>query len=175
MMKATVNGRQQGFSLVEVMVSVLVLSGGLLGLAFLQAQGMKFNAEAYQRTQATVLAYEIIDRLRANPVAAHTNRYSVPDADAATAASTATPQACDTPNGNVTCTSNQLATFDLVRWYQAQTQTLALDPANLATITRTVVVGNSSLDRHIIRMRWLEQGALKTQQWEVQLYVPPGI
>ena len=164
--------RQQGFSMVEVMVSVLVLSGGLLGLAFLQAQGMKFNAEAYQRTQATVLAYEIIDRLRANPAAANTDRYSVPDAAAATAASTATPQDCDTPNGSVICDSNQLATFDLVRWYQAQTQTLALDPNNLATITRTAIAGNPNHDRHIIIMRWLEQGVLKTQQWEAQIYVP---
>lgn len=174
-MKTNMNRRQQGFSMVEVMVSVLVLSGGLLGLAFLQAQGMKFNAEAYQRTQATVLASEIIDRLRANPVAAHSGGYSVPDPAAATAASTVTPRACDTQDGSVACNSSQLAAFDLVRWYQAQTQTLALNPNNLATITRAAIAGNTSHDRHIVTMRWLEQGALKTQQWEVQIYVPPGI
>jgi type IV pilus assembly protein PilV len=173
--------RQQGFSMVEAMVSALVLSGGLLGLAFLQVQGMKFNAEAYQRTQATVLAYEIIDRLRANPVAAHTNGYSVPNATAATSALTSYESCaantcyCDKPDGSVACSTANLAVFDLGKWYQAQTQTLALDLNNLATITRTAVAGNPSLDRHTIRMRWLEQEVLKTQEWEVRLYVPPGI
>ena len=161
----------------EAMISVLVLSGGLLGLAFLQAQGMKFNADAYQRTQATVLAYDIIDRLRANPVAANGNGYSVPNSAAATAASTANLLDCDKPDGSVPCTANELATFDLVRWYQAQTTSLALDPSNYATISRAPVAGNPALDSHTITMRWFEQSNreqsnLKTQTWEVRIRVP---
>ncbi|OGI43329.1 MAG: type IV pilus modification protein PilV [Candidatus Muproteobacteria bacterium RBG_16_64_11] len=170
-MKAKMNRRQRGFSLVEVMVSVLVLSGGLLGLAFLQAQGMKFNAEAYQRTQATVLAYDMIDRLRANPAAANAGAYVVADNAAAQYAATTTPQACDTSDGSVSCNEDELAAFDLFRWYQAQQKSLALDTSNYATIQRAVI--NSTLDRHTITMFWVEQGNPKTQQWEVRLYVPP--
>lgn len=157
------------------MVSVLVLSGGLLGLAFLQAQGMKFNAEAYQRTQATVLAYEIIDKLRANPAAAHSDAYVVTTSSAAASALSAYEGCaastcyCDKPDGTVACSTAELATFDLGKWYQSQQRALVLGP-NFATITRTTI--NSSLDKHLITMRWVEQENPKSQQWEVQLYAP---
>lgn len=55
---------QRGVSLLEVLITVLVLSVGLLGLAALQATGTKFNHGAYLRTQATALAYEMSDRIR---------------------------------------------------------------------------------------------------------------
>jgi type IV pilus assembly protein PilV len=169
-MKAKMNRCQQGFSLVEVMVSVLVLSGGLLGLAFLQAQGMKFNAEAYQRTQATVLAYDIIDRLRANPTAAHGDAYVVASSADAYAAETATHKSCDKPDGTVKCDADELATFDLAKWYEVQGKTLAINTSNRATIARAAV--NSTLDQHTVTMHWLEHETTKTQQWVVQLNVP---
>lgn len=53
-----------GFSLIEVMVAVLVLSLGLLGLAALQGLSMRNNQSANYRTQATNLAYEFIDTAR---------------------------------------------------------------------------------------------------------------
>ena len=66
--------RGRGFSLIEVLVALLVLSIGLLGLAALQVQGLRFNHDALIRTQATNLAYDIVDRMRANRanVAAYT-------------------------------------------------------------------------------------------------------
>ena len=64
--RARRGARQQGFTLIEVLVSMIVLAIGLLGLAQLQARGLQFNQDAYVRSQATVLAYEIIDRMRAN-------------------------------------------------------------------------------------------------------------
>lgn len=57
--------RARGVSLVEVLVAILVLGVGLLGLAALQARGLKFNHDAYARSQATLLAYQIIDAMRA--------------------------------------------------------------------------------------------------------------
>ncbi len=164
------NRRQRGFSLVEVMVSVLVLSGGLLGLAFLQAQGMKFNAEAYQRTQATVLAYDIIDKLRANAIAAQGGAYDVATNSAAQTAATAPSfLACDTPDGSVPCNSTQLATFDLVRWYAIQGKTLAIDTNQRATITRAAI--SSTLAQYTVTMYWLEHETTKTQRWVVQINV----
>ncbi len=62
--------RLNGFTLLEVLIALLVLSIGLLGLAALQAHTLKVNHGALQRTQATFLAYDIIDRLRANRAAA---------------------------------------------------------------------------------------------------------
>lgn len=57
--------RARGFTLIEVLISLMVLSIGLLGLAALQARGLKFNHDAHVRSQATVLAYDIIERMRA--------------------------------------------------------------------------------------------------------------
>lgn len=59
-----------GFTLLEVMISLLILSIGLLGIAALQANSLKINHGAYQRSQAIFLAYDMMDRLRANRTAA---------------------------------------------------------------------------------------------------------
>ena len=58
--------RAAGFSLLEVLVALIILSIGLLGLAALQAFSIKANQSANYRTQATALAYDLIDRMRAN-------------------------------------------------------------------------------------------------------------
>lgn len=58
--------RQKGFTLLEVLVAMLVLSIGLLGLAGLMASSLRNNHSAYYRSQATWLAYDVIDRMRTN-------------------------------------------------------------------------------------------------------------
>ncbi|MCF1182616.1 type IV pilus modification protein PilV [Marichromatium gracile] len=57
---------QRGFSLLESLIAMVVLAIGLLGMAELQTTAMRLNSSAYLRTQATNLAYDIIDRMRAN-------------------------------------------------------------------------------------------------------------
>jgi type IV pilus assembly protein PilV len=57
---------QKGFTLIEVLIAVLVLGIGLLGLAALQTAGIRSNQNAYLRSQATIMAYDMIDRMRAN-------------------------------------------------------------------------------------------------------------
>ncbi len=57
---------QAGFSMVEVLVAVFVLSLGLLGYAATLAATVRASHTAHQRTQATALAYEVIDMIRAN-------------------------------------------------------------------------------------------------------------
>jgi type IV pilus assembly protein PilV len=55
-----------GFSLIEVLVSILVLSFGLLGVASMLAVGLSGIHTSSMRTQAVVLATDIADRMRAN-------------------------------------------------------------------------------------------------------------
>lgn len=68
---------QQGFTLLEVLVTVVILALGLLGYAGLQMASLKNSASAYQRTQATILAYDIIDRMRVNRVQAIAAGYNI--------------------------------------------------------------------------------------------------
>jgi type IV pilus assembly protein PilV len=59
--------RSAGFSLVEVLVSIVILSVALLGTAGLTAASLKSTNTSYYRSQATFLADDILDRMRANP------------------------------------------------------------------------------------------------------------
>jgi type IV pilus assembly protein PilV len=59
-------GRQAGFTLLEVLVSIVVIAIGLLGLFGLQAKAQKAETESYGRTQALVLIQDIADRMNAN-------------------------------------------------------------------------------------------------------------
>jgi type IV pilus assembly protein PilV len=67
--------RSAGFTLLEVLVAILVLAIGLLGMARLQMTGMKSNHSAYLRSQASLLAYDITERMRANRNAALGGNY----------------------------------------------------------------------------------------------------
>jgi type IV pilus assembly protein PilV len=64
MNKKSLSAAQHGFTLLEAMIALVVLSVGLLGLAALQARSMQYNSEAMTRSQGTVIANEIIDRIR---------------------------------------------------------------------------------------------------------------
>ncbi len=55
-----------GFTLVEILVALLIVSAGLLGLGLMQAKSVKSATDAFQRSHSTWMAYEILDRMRAN-------------------------------------------------------------------------------------------------------------
>ena len=106
-----------GFSLLEVLIALVILSVGLLGIAALISTALKSNGSAYMRTQATALAYNIIDRMRANLPAANNLAYKV--SMPASAATGNIPATCTVAN----CTSAQLAIYDIGQWeYDLGTQ-----------------------------------------------------
>ena len=57
---------QRGMTLVEVLVTAVLISVGLLGVAALQLTSLKANKESYVRSQAAMLAADMLDRMRAN-------------------------------------------------------------------------------------------------------------
>ncbi len=59
-----------GFSLIEVLVAILIVVIGLLGLAGLQARAQIAEFESYQRAQALVLLYDMVERLNNNRITA---------------------------------------------------------------------------------------------------------
>ncbi|MGD2138111.1 MAG: type IV pilus modification protein PilV [Gammaproteobacteria bacterium] len=85
-------GNQRGFTLLEVLIALLVLSIGLLGLAALQTVGLRSNQMASMRTQAIQATYDISDRMRANPEGVDNQEYTITVAEAP-ADTTATGQA----------------------------------------------------------------------------------
>lgn len=71
--------RVKGFSLIEVLIALLVLAFGLLGLGFLQVMNVRYTQSAQHRTMATNLAYEVLDMMRSNHVAARRFGTVTPD------------------------------------------------------------------------------------------------
>ncbi len=98
----------RGFSLLEVLVAVIVLAIGLLGIARLQTQTLKLNHSAAQRSQAVMLAYYIMDAMRANRDA--NNRYAAAAGDY----NTGSPS---NPTCSVPTASGSLASQDLRDWF----------------------------------------------------------
>ena len=68
---------QSGSTMVEVLVTLAIVSIGLLGFAGLLAKSMQYNQSAYNHTQATMLAYDIAERMRANRPAAMNGDYNI--------------------------------------------------------------------------------------------------
>lgn len=133
--------KQCGFTLLEVLIALLILSIGLLGLASLQTNGLRSNQMASMRTTATQLAYNIADRMHANPVGVDAQDYviTVSDVDPVIATD------CE----STTCTSLQMATYDLSQWRSA-INTL---PGGSSSITRTVT---GTVVTHTITVFWDE-------------------
>lgn len=73
----TLTRRQRGVGLIEVLIAVLILSIGLLGIAGLQARALKNNQSSYERSQAVVLSYFMLDSMRANVAAARAGSYNL--------------------------------------------------------------------------------------------------
>lgn len=110
--------RPAGFTLIEVLVAVLVMSIGLLGLAGLQATSLRFNTDSSAQTQATYLASDMADRMRANVSKA---------ADYPAKAGSANAN-CYTSAG---CSPDEMAANDIQEWNDA----LATLPAGQGAIT----------------------------------------
>ena len=146
--------------MVEVLVALLVLSIGLLGLAALHVTSLQYNTGSYFRTQAAVMAYDILDRMRVNSAAiANGGAYDIATAAAATPFLTSTDPTCDTSS----CSSANMAAYDLGKWYKRMSLVLPGASTNLATIdvsaTRLVTID----------IRWIEHDLSMRQTWVVQL------
>ncbi len=122
----------RGFSLLEILITLVVFSIGLLGLANLQGQSINSSYNAHLRTQATSLASSMIDRMRANrqQATAATSAYATNFGDVPPSPS----PDCMTSD----CTPNQIANLDLLEWKchlgKYQTETYCNGLASQATL-----------------------------------------
>lgn len=74
---------QRGVTLIEVLITMVVLAIGLLGFSALQTVAMKSNRTALYRSYATMAAYDVLDCMRANHKAAREHNYDIAFDDAA--------------------------------------------------------------------------------------------
>ena len=127
--------RQQGVSLVESMIALLVISIGLLGIAALQITAMKQNSSALNHSQAVWVGYNMADRIRAN--VAQFATYAGVDTN-----STYTQDCMSGP-----CTNAQMVTSDAAEW---STQVKNL-PGGRGLVTGTAT-------RLVVSVMWDDDG-----------------
>lgn len=131
--------RQRGFSLVEVLIALVILSVGMLGIAGLYVQSMQAGRTATFRHHAVTLAGDVADRIRANPRAAGAYT-AVGGADSGCVAM------------GITCSQAQMAAHDIFLWTQQAQETL---PAGTVTITFDGAVTPPTYE---IEVAWVEAG-----------------
>lgn len=71
-MKDCSRAAQEGMTLIEVLVAVLILGVGLLGAAMIQLNALKYTDSSRMTSQASFIAYDMLDRIRANSAADYT-------------------------------------------------------------------------------------------------------
>lgn len=104
--------RQSGFTLLEVLIALLILSIGLLGHAKLQLLGVRANTNVYLRTQATSMSHDFAERMRANRDAANAGVYANIDY-AAIDCTQAAPVCYDRAGADAQdCSANEIAAAD---------------------------------------------------------------
>ncbi len=114
---------QAGVSLIEVMIAVLVLGIGLLGIINLQNRSLEYNQQAYLYSQATILAWDIAERMQANPDGG--DDYLINFGAKVSSATDCEVTNCSSPS--------QIAQWDLAQWLETLERTL---PQGKAEITQ---------------------------------------
>jgi type IV pilus assembly protein PilV len=105
--KCSMPARQRGVGMIEVLIALLVFSIGMLGLTSMQLTAKRTGYEASQRSIATSLARDILERMRANPD--QLTAYVVSDLGGSTVTAAVN---CNTAD----CDPAQLAQRDLLEW-----------------------------------------------------------
>ncbi len=144
---------QEGVGLIEVLASMLILGVGVLGMLSVQTRSVQFNKSAMFESQATVLAGDIIDRVRTN--VSVTRRYTIDFNDP-------NPNYVTCDGNSAECDTNQLADYDVATW---RTEIAAILPDGNGEIAILDGEGGSSIFTVTIQYRdgRVESGSARGQ------------
>ena len=143
---------QRGFSLIEVLVALIIMSVGMLGIAVLYVQGLQAGRTSLFRHNAVTLASDVADRIRANPTAEATY------ADEDGADNSCVGEGTD-------CDATQMAMHDIFVWKQEAA-------ANLPAGDVTVAVNNGITPiEYTITIDWTEPGASPAPSYTITVPV----
>lgn len=148
--------QHKGFSLIEVLVSVLIVAVGILGVAGLQVVSLQQNRSALLRAEALQIGNDILDRMRANPL----TDYAPVELDDAPPSATN----CVTDN----CDRAEMAEYDVAQWKcSINSDDDAGDPYSICTafnIAGSLPDGAASIKKsvagvHEVMVEWADDRA----------------
>lgn len=132
----------KGLTLIEVLITILIVAIGLLGIAALQFRGLQYSHDAYLRSQVNILAHDMAERMRLN-------RNNAPDYDAQVTNYTVP---VNRPTGCVQVGSGSTGNVhnDVACWKQQIYD--ALPPGSTADISR-----DTANNLFTIRLKWTDR------------------
>ena len=140
----------RGFSLIEVMVAVLIVSLGLLGIAGTLLTATRSASSSYLEQNAVQYAYDMVDRMRANANAVTAGGPYTATLSAPTSAPSAN---CNTSS----CSSAQMAAWDVWEWQSLLHSNL---PNGLGSVT--VASGTDNTVTITVKVQWIDTPAQTT-------------
>ena len=133
------NKTQRGFTLLEALIALVILSVGMLGIAALYVEGLRAGRTAVYRTTAVSLAADMMDRVRVKPAAQ--GDYAMGGVMA------------DCTNGGFDCNRTQIAREDVAIW---EAEVAARLPAGADA--DIVFTAGAPEDTYTITLSWPEPG-----------------
>ena len=143
-----------GFSLVEVLIALVIMSVGMLGIAGLYVQSMQAGRTSMLRHHAVTLVGDVADRIRANPRAGIA--YEGPALNGSCV------------SGVVNCDDVAMAGHDILLWKQQATDTLPDGDVDI-TFDDT---GNPPT--YVIDVTWSEPGSTTQPAYSITIPVLPN-
>jgi type IV pilus assembly protein PilV len=147
----TTTRHTHGFSLIEVLIALIVMSVGMLGIAGLYVHGMQAGRTSLFRHHAITLAGDVADRIRANPDGGLA--YEGAGAD----------NGC--VDGGVNCSAAQMAASDIDLWQQQADATL---PDGQVAVDYDDALVPST---YVVTVSWSEAGQDPPPSYEIEFPV----
>lgn len=146
-------GRISGFTLIEVLIALVVMSVGMFGIAGLYLHSIQAGRTSVFRHQAITLAGDVADRIRANPTAGIA--YEATGSD----------NGC--MSGNTDCSPEEMAENDILTW---QAQAASSLPSGEVGITFSDS-GGLAPDEYEIEITWSEPGINTSPSYTIDIPV----
>ena len=151
-----------GFTLIEVLISLLIVTLGLLGLAGMQAVAQRAEMDSYQRAQALALAQDMVDRLNANPKVAGCYAFT-PGTGAVWAGTGAGAPTCTAIFG--TAQQRAQADADMLAWHnllRGAAEALGANQVGAMVGARGCVILDTTVTPNLYRVQVAWQGMVPT-------------
>ena len=143
--------KQSGFTLIEILVAIVIVSVGLLGVAGMQGTTLRNTHSTTMRSQALDLARDMIERMRANHLAIKDGTVDYNHTLSAGATLTA-PKDCNTS----TCTATETRNYDIHLWSDAIQS--RLPESSAAIVSRNIAFAGATAVKSTVTVNWREAG-----------------
>lgn len=165
--------KQNGVFMLEVLVSIIIISVGFLGVVHIQLRGLQINQNSYHRSEAAWASNEFISRLQANRASIFADGYGGNGSTSAcsTIILTSPSPTCDEPA--TPCTPVQMAAWDRYQWCQSINTYFPKPVGNEVEQARYTIacsdISGASINcndpavaeaNFQITLQWLERGAI---------------